>query len=137
MLSHRYPSHSGARPGRQRGITLIGFLILLAVVGFFAYLAMRLVPAYTEYMGVVKSMELVKNEPNAAQASPEEIRRSLHIKFDTQYVDSKSVPPQAITVLRQGGEATLRVAYEKRIPFAYNVDLVVSFDKSVNLGGGY
>jgi len=29
------------------------------------------------------------------------------------------------------------VAYEKRIPFAYNVDLVVSFDKSVNLGGGY
>ncbi|MCR6702832.1 MAG: DUF4845 domain-containing protein [Dokdonella sp.] len=130
-------SRSFAAGGRQRGITLIGFLFMLIIVGFFAYLAMRLIPAYTEYMGVVKSMELVRNEPNSAQASPEEIRRSLMIKFDTQYVDSQSVPPQAITVLRQGGDATLRVAYEKRIPFAYNVDLVVSFDKSVNLGGGY
>ncbi len=44
---------------RSRGITLIGFLFLLAVVGFFAYLAMRLVPMYVEYMGVVKSMEQV------------------------------------------------------------------------------
>ncbi|PZQ16317.1 MAG: DUF4845 domain-containing protein [Rhodanobacter denitrificans] len=136
MLSQRN-SRVFAAGDRQRGITLIGFLFMLVIVGFFAYLAMRLIPAYTEYMGVVKSMELVKNEPNSAQASPEEIRRSLMIKFDTQYVDSQSVPPQAITVLRQGGDATLRVAYEKRIPFAYNVDLVVSFDKSVNLGGGY
>jgi len=136
MLSQRN-SRVHAAGGRQRGITLIGFLFMLVIVGFFAYLAMRLIPAYTEYMGVVKSMELVKNEPGSAQASPEEIRRSLMIKFDTQYVDSQSVPPQAITVLRQGGDATLRVAYEKRIPFAYNVDLVVSFDKSVNLGGGY
>lgn len=136
MLSQRN-SRIFAAGGRQRGITLIGFLFMLIIVGFFAYLAMRLIPAYTEYMGVVKSMELVRNEPNSAQASPEEIRRSLMIKFDTQYVDSQSVPPQSITVLRQGGDATLRVAYEKRIPFAYNVDLVVSFDKSVNLGGGY
>lgn len=136
MLSQRN-SRVHAAGDRQRGITLIGFLFMLVIVGFFAYLAMRLIPAYTEYMGVVKSMELVKNEPGSAQASPEEIRRSLMIKFDTQYVDSQSVPPQAITVLRQGGDATLRVAYEKRIPFAYNVDLVVSFDKSVNLGGGY
>ena len=35
---------------RTRGITLIGFLVLLVVVGFFVYLAMRLVPAYLEYM---------------------------------------------------------------------------------------
>jgi hypothetical protein len=27
----------------------------------------------------------------------------------------------------------LRIAYEKRVPFMYNIDLVASFDKSVNL----
>ena len=34
--------------------------------------------------------------------------------------------------------ATLRIAYEKRVPFMYNIDLVASFDKSValkNTGG--
>lgn len=38
---------------RSRGITLIGFLMLLGVVGFFGYMAMRLIPMYSEYMGVV------------------------------------------------------------------------------------
>jgi hypothetical protein len=116
-----------------RGITLIGFLVLLCVAGFFAYLAMRLVPVYVEYFGVVKAMEMVKNEPGAAQRSVEEIRRDLSLKFDTQYVDDATVPPQAIQLRREGGGATLRIAYEKRVPFMYNIDLVATFDKSVNL----
>ena len=52
---------------RSRGITLIGFVMLLAVLGFFAYLAMRLVPMYIEYMGVVKAMEQVRAEPGCGQ----------------------------------------------------------------------
>ncbi len=120
---------------RTRGITLIGFLILLVVVGFFVYLAMRLVPAYLEYMNVVKAMEQVKNEAGSAQASPEQIRRSLSLKFDTQYVADNAIPPQAIQVVREGNAQVLRIRYERRIPFAYNVDLLASFDKSVNLSG--
>ena len=118
---------------KVRGITLIGFIIMLAVAGFFAYMAMRLIPIYIEYFGVLKAMEQVKNEPGSAQRSLEEIRRDMSFKFDTQYVDTASVPPQAIQVKREGGAATLRVAYEKRVSFVYNIDLVVSFDKSVNL----
>ena len=122
----------------NRGLTLIGFLIVLCVAGFFAYLAMRLLPMYIEYFGVVKAMEMVRNEPGSAQKSVEEIRRDLNAKFDTQYVDDASVPPQAISVRREAGGATLRIAYEKRVNFMYNIDLVGVFDKSVilrNVGG--
>ena len=122
----------------HRGLTLIGFLILLCVAGFFAYLAMRLIPIYIEYFGVVKAMEMVKNEPGSAQKPVEQIRRELSAKFDTQYVDDNSVPPQAIQLKREAGGATLRVAYEKRVNFMYNIDLVATFDKSVilrNVGG--
>lgn len=120
---------------RTRGITLIGFLILLVVVGFFVYLAMRLVPAYLEYMNVVKAMEQVKNEAGSARASPEEIRRSLAFKLSVQFVSDEAIPPQAIQVIREGNAQVLRIRYERRIPFAYNVDLLASFDKSVNLSG--
>jgi hypothetical protein len=122
----------------NRGITLIGFLIVLCVAGFFAYLAMKLLPMYIEYFGVVKAMEMVKNEPGSAQKSVEEIRRDLNAKFDTQYVDDASVPPQAISVRREAGGATLRIAYEKRVNFMYNIDIVGVFDKSIilrNAGG--
>jgi hypothetical protein len=120
----------------SRGITLIGFLFLLLILGFFAYLAMRLVPMYIEYMGVVKAMEQVRAEPGSQNRSPEEIRRSLNLKFNTQYVDDSAIPPQAIQVIRQGNASTLRVSYERRVPFIHNIELLATFDKSVNLSGG-
>ena len=116
-----------------RGITLIGFMIVLCVLGFFAYMAMRLIPVYVEYFGVVKSMDQLRSEGVWAQRSINDIRRELGVKFDTQYVDSTDVPPQAIQLKRENGAATLRIAYERRVPFIYNIDLVASFDKSVNL----
>ena len=117
----------------SRGITLLGFLIMLCVAGFFAYVVMKLVPVYVEYFGVVKAMEQVKDEPGASQKSIEEIRRELNVKFDLQYVDEKDIPPQAIQLKREATGPTLRIAYEKRVPFMYNIDLVASFDKSVHL----
>lgn len=120
---------------KVKGITLIGFVIVLCVLGFFAYLAMRLIPMYVEYFGVVKAMEQVRREPGAAQKSLDELRRSLSVKFDAQYVDDASVPPSAIMLKREGGNASLRIAYEKRVEFLYNIDLVAKFDKSVSLTG--
>ncbi|MFI4970399.1 MAG: DUF4845 domain-containing protein [Lysobacterales bacterium] len=118
---------------KVKGITLIGFVIVLGVLGFFAYLAMRLIPMYVEYFGVVKAMEQERIEPGAAQKSLDELRRGLSFKFNTQYVDDSDVPPAAITLKREGGAATLRIAYEKRVPFLYNLDIVGKFDKSMSL----
>ena len=118
---------------RASGITLIGFLMLLCVVGFFAYLAMRLIPMYTEYMGVVKAMEQMRDEPNAANMAPAQVRGLLLLKFNTQYVDDKAIPPQNIRVVRQGNAQTLSVTYERKVPFIYNLELVGTFEKSVNL----
>ncbi|MBX3689653.1 DUF4845 domain-containing protein [Dokdonella sp.] len=118
---------------KVKGITLIGFVIILVVAGFFAYVAMRLIPAYTEYFGVVKSMDQLSKEPGASTKSLDQVRRDLSFKFDTQYVDENNVPPSAIFLVRDAGKSILRVAYERRIPFMYNVELLVSFDHSINL----
>ena len=118
-----------------RGITLIGFLFLLMIIGFFAYMVMRLAPMYIEYSGVVKAMEQVKKEPGSGNRSLEEIRRSLSLKFDTQYVDDALIPPSAIKLLRQGNASTLRIRYEKRVPFIYNLEFLATFDKTVTLSG--
>ncbi len=116
-----------------RGITLIGFVIVLGVVGFFAYMAMRLVPVYIEYFGVVKAMEQERTEPGAGSKTLDQLRRELSFKFNTQYVDETNVPPSVISLKRENGAATLRIAYERRVPFVYNLELVASFDKSMSL----
>ncbi|MEI7038196.1 DUF4845 domain-containing protein [Fulvimonas yonginensis] len=118
---------------KQAGITLIGFLIVLIVVGFFGYMAMKLVPAYAEYMGVTKAMNQIATS-GVDGKSLDEIRRDLMFKMGFQYVDDATVKPKDITIDRSNG-TRLRVAYDKQVPFIYNIDFLLHFDKSVPLHG--
>ena len=120
--------------GRQSGVTLVGFILILAVVGFFAYAAMKLVPAYTEFMGVQKAMTQIGNDGTAGKTL-DDIRRDLMFKMNFQYVDDATIKPKDITVQRQGNAATLHVQYDKIIPFMYNVSLLLHFETSKPLAG--
>jgi type II secretory pathway pseudopilin PulG len=121
---------------KQQGITLIGFLFVLAIVGFFAYMAMKLVPPYSEYLGVVKAMKAVASEPDLAAKSPEEIQRDLAFKGSFQYVDDKTFSAQNIKIKNGPGGGTLQVKYDKDVPFLYNIDFLLHFDKTVTLASG-
>ena len=120
---------------RQSGVTLIGFLLILLVVGFFGYMAMKLVPAYTEYGGVVKAMNGIASSGTGGK-SLDEIRRELLRQMDFQYVDDATVKPTDIAISRDnGGTNVLHIAYDKDIPFMYNIDFLLHFEKSVPLQG--
>ncbi len=120
---------------QQQGLSIIGFLILLAVVGFFAYAAMLLIPAYTEYFGVVKAMKGLAEDAGAATMPIEQIRSKLDFDMHLQYVGDKTVPPNAIKLNTQGGARILQVVYDKEIPFLYNVSLLLHFEHAENLSG--
>ncbi|QEE24890.1 DUF4845 domain-containing protein [Rhodanobacter glycinis] len=119
---------------KQAGITLIGFLIVLIVVGFFGFMAMKLVPAYSEYMGVVKAMN--QEATNGVDGKTlDSIRRDLSYKFSMQYVDDGTITPSDITITHVNGGNQLNIAYDKQMPFIYNIDFLVHFEKSVPLQG--
>ncbi|MEW9623229.1 DUF4845 domain-containing protein [Rhodanobacter sp. S2-g] len=120
---------------RQSGVTLVGFLVILLVVGFFGYMAMKLVPSYTEYGGVVKAVNQEASSGTSGK-SLDEIRRDLMFKFDNQYVGDNTIKPTDITISRDnGGSSTLHVVYDKDIPFIYNIDFLLHFEKSVKMQG--
>ena len=121
---------------RQKGLTLIGFGMVLAVAGFFAYAAMKLIPCYTEYFGVVKSMKSLQSIPGIETMTIEDIRRKLNVNFDLQYVDDATIPDKNIQLITKDGQHKLRILYDKDLPFVYNVDLLVHFDNTVDLSHG-
>ena len=119
---------------KQSGITLIGFLVVLMVVAFFGYMAMKLVPAYSEFMGVTKAMNQVASA-GVEGKTLDDIRRDFMFKMGFQYVDDSTIKPKDITITRANNAAQLNVMYEKRIPFVYNIDFLLHFEKSVALQG--
>ncbi|RDI97100.1 DUF4845 domain-containing protein [Dyella solisilvae] len=119
---------------KQTGITLIGFLFMLVIAGFFGFMAMKLVPAYTEFLGVTKAMnqEAADGVQGKSLAS---VRGDLMKKMDFQYVGDDTIGSKNITIKRENNTAQLNISYDKRIPFMYNIDFLLHFEKSVTLQG--
>lgn len=119
---------------KQTGVTLIGFLIVLVVLGFFAFMAMKLVPSYIEYMGVEKAMLQISTE-GANGKTLDDMRRELAFKMNFQYVDDSTIQPSDVTLTRTNGAGTLNVQYDKQVPFFANIDFLLHFNHSVALQG--
>lgn len=118
----------------QGGISFLGFVIVLAVVGFFAFLGMKLYPAYAEYYNVVSAMEAIRREPGSSRWSPSEVMVSLEKRMYINYVDAKNVSKRNFQIKRSGTGYTLSVHYERREPLLYNLDYVAKFDRSIEIG---
>jgi hypothetical protein len=115
----------------QRGITLIGFMIVLALAGFAFVIGAKLFPMYTEYMAVKAAMVQVQNTPGSARLAPDQVWGILNKTFYTSYVES--VKRADMQLIRKNGYF-LRIAYEVRKPLVYNLDVVGKFDHQVELG---
>lgn len=114
----------------QRGVSLIGFVIVMAVVGFALFIGAKLFPMYTEYMAVKASMMKVRNSIGSARMSPDQVWNILERNFDIEYIES--VKRTDVQLVRKNGNF-LRIAYEVRKPLVYNLDVVAKFDHTVEL----
>ena len=118
----------------QKGITLMGFVMALVVVGFGALVAMKLFPMYSEYNNLKSVMNELAKQPNSASLTPAQIQSDLARRFNIAYVSS--VKKEHIKVIRAGrGPAQLNIAYEVRVPLVANLDIVGKFDNTVTLSG--
>lgn len=118
---------------RQQGMTLMSFVIVLAVVGFFALIVMKLFPMYSEYNNLKSVMDDFAANPASASMTPSQVWADLERRFDIAYVSS--VTREHITVSRTGRVTTMQIKYEVRKPLFANLDVVGKFDKTVTLGG--
>ena len=116
---------------RQQGMSIVGFLMVLALVIFTTYLGLRIGPIYLEYYSVVSAMNGVASERGSANYTPFDIRRKVLDRLYVSY-SSENVKEEHVKVLRRNG-VQLRITYEVRKPVIGNLDVVASFDRMVRL----
>lgn len=115
---------------KQQGLSIIGFIIVLAMAVFVSYLGMRIVPLYMEYYSVVSALNGVASERGSARLSPYDIKVKVLNRLYVSY--SENVKESHIKITRGNG-VNLRVKYEVRTPIMGNLDVIARFDKSVKL----
>jgi Domain of unknown function (DUF4845) len=117
---------------REKGITFVGLVCLLALVGVMLYAGIRLVPVYLNYMKIARAMEQVASEAKGDSADPGAMRVALERHWTIE--DINQVMAKDIEVVRDEDGMSLHVAYDQSVPYIANVSLTAHFDKTVKVG---
>ncbi len=112
----------------QRGLTMFGFLFVAMVLVTMVMLALKLVPAYTEFFSVKKVLSAMGQDSELKSMSNAEIRSSFMKRAGVSYVTV--VKPEDLSIERRGGTPVITVEYEFRTKLVANVSLVVDFSAS-------
>jgi len=116
---------------RQNGMTAIGWMIVLALIGFFVLLALRMVPAYMEYYKVVSTLESLEDETGWTEVTPHAIRRLIERRFDISYVNS--ITPRQVSIKPVGAYYLVTAKYDAEEHLVGNVSVLMRFHKQVRV----
>jgi hypothetical protein len=114
---------------RQRGMTFLGMVTILLILGAGLYAGIRLVPVFLEYTKVARALEQVRDEHSAIDTNAQMIRNSLERRWDVE--DIKSIGWKEVEIKKSNEGFDVKAVYEVEQPFIANVYLLAKFDKSV------
>jgi hypothetical protein len=111
---------------KQKGMTFIGLVLVIAAVVFLAIIGMKVVPAYIEYFGVKKIINRIANESNFNEMSKKDIVTEFDKNADTGYVTVIKGSDLAITKGDSGNVVTAE--YQVTIPIVANASVLLDFN---------
>jgi type II secretory pathway pseudopilin PulG len=115
--------------GREAGISLTGLIVVLAVLGFLAVLAMKVFPAWVEYRSIKNGIVAAKAAGNGSREIQQAFARNAEVNNIT------AISPKDLVITRDNGQTEVSFAYEKRIALAGNVSLLIDFAGTTDPSG--
>ena len=116
---------------RQQGMTMIGILFVLALIGVIGYAGMRITPLYLNYLKVARSMEATASEFKGDTVDQAALRRTLEKHWQIEDIDS--VEAKDVEIAKDDGVTTMHVSYDDSAPYIANLSLTMHFDKTATV----
>ena len=112
----------------QKGMSVLSWLMVLALVAFFASAAFKVIPHYLDYMSLEKIITSVETdealEINTVGAFYVHVAKGMDVN-SIRDLNLKDI----LEVKIENNEFHAHLQYERREPLIKNIDLVVNFDK--------
>ena len=108
----------------ERGLTMIGFIFVAAIVVIVALIGFRVLPSYVEYFQVQKALQGALDDSESGNLA--EVRRNFDRRTSATYVDS--VRPTDVLVSRQGNQIVATLTWQRILPMIGNASILLDFD---------
>lgn len=121
---------------RQAGLTMWGWLVVLALIAFFTKLVLVVYPILFNHYKVTTHLRQVADDPATRNMQPPEILKTLRKRFDidnVEYIVDKQIK---ITPSKDGTSLTIAIPYEVRAEFYGPIYILGDFnDTQVEVKG--
>src|SRR6185295_16788522 len=118
----------------ERGVTFLGWVIILVPIALVFYAGIRLTPVYLEYMKITRTLEQVRDELKGDQPDASAIRVAIERRLDVEDVHVMTVhDADKLKITKDGNGYKVEAVYQATAPYVSNVSLLVNFDKTVQI----
>ena len=112
----------------QKGMSMLSWMVLLALVAVLARAVLKLVPHYLDYMAMKKIITSVETDKAAEVRSVGEFYSYVSKGMSVNSIRDLNME-KALKVTIENNEFRVHLKYEKREGLIENLDLVARFDK--------
>ena len=122
----------------QEGITFLGILIILGMLGCFFLFGLRAFPLYTEYFAIQQAMKGVAAQPYKSRNSIAKVRTLLlkNLDINSVYSFNESNIKKVATLKKKKGKRILYFNNLKSERLFGDLYLTLKTDESIELPGG-
>jgi hypothetical protein len=121
MTAHRLTDRSVKLLARQRGISLVGLIVTLAMLALLVLLGFKILPTYIEYRAISSAIVAAK----AAGGTAREIRSAFDKNASASYIES--ISGKDLVIDSDGGQIEVSFAYEKKIALVGPASLLLDY----------
>jgi hypothetical protein len=114
----------------QRGMTVLGFLVIAALCGVVGLAAIKVTPMYIKNMRLSQVLTDTQSELNGKGVSAQNIRVEIAKRFS---IEDINLPIESIKIAPSSNGFSVRIQYENRVPYFADLWLLTIFDKQVEI----
>ena len=118
---------------RQEGWTLLGMLIVISVVMFFAYITIRLIPVYLDNEEVKHAMEVGLSKGDPATMNRTQIISNMYNQMVIDDTDYLTDWKKAVTYKKTRDGVMFATTYQRVVPLFYNISLQIDFHNVIEI----
>ncbi len=116
---------------KQKGMSLIGFFVILTLIGLIAGAVVKIGPIYMEYMTVSSIFKELQGDRGLAGQGKKAIRERLKKGFTINQIERVKAKQAKITSTKNGYLVDLK--YEVRFPLVGNLEGIATFNPQANV----
>lgn len=110
---------------KQKGLTMISWIVVIVFLLFQGVIAMNVLPVYITDSSVKEIVAALPDDSKAREASTQQLKSIVIKRLNINSV--YSIKPEHIKVIKGRGENIVTIEYEPRGKLVGNLEYIVSF----------